>query len=287
MDVGGGVARASAVVASFGFAPQISTMPLLLDKIIGLLLLPLGLAMAALLAGLVALAWRRRRTAFALIGLAAVWLWVWSMPLVPTAMSRALAAPYPPLPAEALPTADAIVLLGGGIMPTRSGHPYPNLGSAADRIWHAARLYHAGKAPVILATAGSVWGDAAWGKPDNQTGAEAMRMALVSWNVPRSVVIIEPNSRSTRENAVETAALAARHGFEELLLVTSASHMRRAEAAFRRVGLSVTPAACDHGGELARPAVLLLIPTAGALSASSSLLREQIGWLAYRLRGWA
>ena len=262
-------------------------MPLLLDKIIGLLLLPLGVALACLLAGLVALAWRRRRTAVVLIGLAAAWLWIWSMPLVPTMMSRALGAEYPPLPAEALPAADAIVLLGGGITPTRPGHPYPNLDNAADRIWHAARLYHAGKAPVIVATAGSVWGDAAWGTPDNQTGADAMRMALVAWNVPRSAVIIEPKSRSTRENAVQTAALAARHGFKELLLVTSASHMRRAEAAFKRVGLNVTPAACDHHGGTARPAVLLVIPTAGALSASSSLLREHIGWLAYRLRGWA
>lgn len=262
-------------------------VPLLLDKIVGLLLSPLGIALLATFAGLAALGWQRRRAAFWLLGFSAAWLWVWSMPLLSTTMDHALAGPFPPQPATALPNADAIVLLGGGITPTRPGNPYPNLDGAADRIWHAARLYHAGKAPVIVAAAGSVWGDGAWGKPDSQTGAEAMRTALVAWNVPRAAVITEEQSRSTRENAVHTARLAAHHGFEDLLLVTSAWHMRRAAAAFRRVGLKATPAPCDHGGEASVPGVLLLLPNASALAGSSRFLREQLGWLAYRLRGWA
>ena len=262
-------------------------MPLLLDKVIGAWLSPLGIALALALAGFAAVFWHRRRTALALIGFAVAWVWVWSMPAVSSATARWLTAPYPPQRVETLPVADAIVVLGGGVTPTRAGFPYPNLGGASDRIWHAARLYHAGRAPVIVASAGSVWGEDVWGEPDRQTGAEAMRTVLVAWGVPHSAIIVEQNSRSTRENAVETARLAARRGFERLLLVTSVWHMRRAEAVFRRVGLPVVPAACDHGGAAASPGLVLLLPTAAALGANSRFWREQLGLWAYRLRGWA
>lgn len=262
-------------------------MPLLLDKVVGLILSPLGVGLAAIVAGIVALARGRRRAALVAACGAMAWLWVWSMPMVAQALHRSLAAPYPPQRAEALPAADAIVLLGGGITPTKAGHPYPNLGSGADRIWHAARLYHAGKAPVIVASAGSIWGERAWGGPEAETGAAAMRTALLAWGVPSAAILMEERSRSTRGNAVQTARLAAHRGLRRLLLVTSAWHMPRAEAAFERVGLRVTPAPCDHHSVASSPGLIQLLPSASALAGSSRILRERLGLWAYRLRGWA
>src|SRR3982751_1539306 len=59
--------------------------------------------------------------------------------------------------AKAAPTCcyDAIVVLGGGIGPAEPPNiPDPHLNDAADRVWHAARLYRRGLAPRIIVSGG-------------------------------------------------------------------------------------------------------------------------------------
>ena len=73
--------------------------------------------------------------------------------------------------------------------------------------------------------------------------AEVSGDRLVGLGVPRSALILETESRNTRENAINTAAVFRSHSWRNGLLVTSSIHMPRALAAFRRVGLRVTPAA--------------------------------------------
>ena len=174
------------------------------------------------------------------------------------------------------------MVLGGGIRPVSGNSVYPDLGPAADRVLHAARLYHAGKAPVIIVSAGNVWGD-----PNNQTEADASRTILRAFGVPEDVVVIEGSSRNTRQNAVLTAELAASRGIRRILLVTSAWHMPRAAAAFRRTELDVVPAATDHPHPSEMPWILAILPHADALALSTSALKEYLGLLVYRLRGWA
>jgi len=117
----------------------------------------------------------------------------------------------------------AIVVLGGGISPAYPPEqPLPDLSDSADRIWHAARLYHRGLAPRILVSGGSF--RARHGGPP-ATEAEAMRAFLLDLGVPAEAIVEEPGSLNTLEN-IRNVRAAVGDGL--VALVTSAYHMPRA-----------------------------------------------------------
>ena len=262
------------------------SMPIFLDKLLTLFAMPLGIAVLAGLLGLVALAVGRRGAAAPLYLFAFVWLWGWSTSPVAFSVNHALTDRYPFQPAEALPAADAIVVLDN-TYPNPTHPTHPDLSTASDRAWHAARLYLAGKAPLVIISAGSVWGH-----PNAASPASATRTLLEALGVPSDAIVIEDRSRNTRQNALFTAELAGSRGIGKVLLATSVWHMPRAEAAFRRVGLEVIPASTDYrfagdGYRPAKPWLLRILPDIGALSRSTRAFREHFGLLVYRLRGWA
>lgn len=239
---------------------------------------PLGTALLLGLAALVlgALRWRRLSVAAALLGL--VWLWVWSMPVASLWLRGALEHRYPPVALQGLPSAQAIVVLGGGMSPPGAGRPWPDLSAAADRVWHASRLFHAGKAPIVLMSGGA---DPAI-SPVSE--AQSMRDFIVDLGVPNAAVLLEASSRNSRENAQFTAVLLRQRQIDRVLLVTSALHMRRALAHFRAEGLTVVPAATDHS-PLDAPGIAGWLPDAGALEGSGRAFKELIGqwiWLTAR-----
>ena len=237
---------------------------MLLDKILTLFAMPLGVACIAGVLASAAFASGRRRGAAGLIAFTTVWLWGWSTPFVAGCVTRPLVERYPHRPAVELPAADAIVLLGG-----------PD----GARVWRAAQLYHAGKAPLIIVTGGLVWDGPALSE------AKVMQIQLRALGVPDHAILIENDSRNTRQNALFTAELAASPGIERMLLVTSAWHMPRAAATFRRTALSVVPAAPARRVR-AGPGVLRFLPSSPALRDSTMALREYLGLVVYRLRGW-
>jgi uncharacterized SAM-binding protein YcdF (DUF218 family) len=201
---------------------------------------PLGTAL--LLSGLAWLlgALGRRRLALALGGVALLWLYAWATPVASHALRAHLEAAHPPLPLAAVPQAQAMVVLGGAIAPPEAGQPYPNLGPAADRVWHAARLYHAGKAPVVVLSGGSDL------TISEHPEAVAMGKLLQDLGVPASALLLEGSSRNTEQNARYSAALLRQQGVQRVLLVTSALHMPRALRHFEAQGLQVVPVATDH-----------------------------------------
>ena len=260
-------------------------MPIFLDKLLTLFAMPLGIAVFTALLGFAALVLGRRGGAAALHLFAFVWLWGWSTTPVAYNLNRALLDRYPFQPAETLPTADAIVVLGN-TWPNPFHPTHPDLSAASDRAWHAARLYLAGKAPLVIVSAGNVWG-----RPTVDSPANATRTVLEAFGVPSDAIVTEDRSRNTRQNALFTAELAAPRGIRKVLLSTSAYHMRRAEGAFRQVGFEVIPAATDYLPRRPNPSVaplmLRLLPDVSSLGTSTRAFREHVGFLVYRLRGWA
>ena len=238
---------------------------MLLSKILTLFVMPIGVAGIAGALALAALACGRHRVATGLIAFAIVWLWSWSMPCVADRVGKSLAERFPPRPVEELPVADAIVVLGG-----------PD----GNRVWQAARLYRAGKAPLIIATGGRVWPGSI------RSPARIMHDRLRALGVPDRAIVVENESRNTRQNALFVAELAASWGVEKVLLVTSAWHMPRAAATFGRTALQVIEAAPMQKSRR-RPWILQFLPTTSALSYSTAALREYLGLLVYRARGWA
>jgi len=255
------------------------------DKVVITLVSPLGTALLLWLAALgmwfPALAMRgvRSRLAWALAALGSLWLLVWSLPVTSHAIRAKLESDYPPLELAQMPQAHAIVLLGGGIRPSEYAGQMPDMGSAADRIWLAARLYKAGKAPMVLVSGG---GDRSlYAKSE----AQAMRELLLEMGVPDAALVLEEESRNTRENAVFVARLlrnrnsglvSAREEQVRLLLVTSALHMFRARALFDAQGLDVLPAPADHEARH-RFAATDWLPDTDALDGSSRAMKELVG----------
>lgn len=252
----------------------------MLAKLVTAAISPLGtallLAVLALLCA--ALGWRRRAWGLALAG--TLWLAAWSTPLASHALRGRLEAPYPPVPVLSLPAAPVVVVLGGGVAPPATAQGLPQLEAAADRVWHAARVYHAGKAPLVLASGGGVRGAGAVSE------AAAMAQLLAALGVPPGAVLLEDRSTNTAENARYSAQLLQARGINRVLLVTSALHMRRALAEFAAAGLQAHPAATDHEADNTRtwPAWRRWLPDASALEGSARAVKEWVGTAAAAAR---
>ena len=186
--------------------------------------------------------------------------------------------------AAASPAADAVLVLVGAMQAARPpGQPHLGFGSAADRVWHAAALYRAGKARWVLVSGGNKPGD-----EDVVPEAEAMAVVLRALGVPASALRLEGRSRNTRENAQLSLALARQVDAKRVLLVTSALHMPRALAVFQGVfagsGVTMIPAATDAealGDEPRGWAAWL--PDARSLEWSSRSVKEVLGLAQVRM----
>lgn len=256
-------------------------MILFLSKLVPTFLYPLGLAL--LLALIALILGRLRRVSRLSLLLAIVLLWVASMPVTARLLAVRWEAAYPPVAVADLPRADVIVLLGGFIDQPLPPRVVPDLKEGADRLFGAADLFHAGKAPHILVSGGNL----PW---HTIVAPEAHWIGgfLGKLGVPAAAITIEDKSRNTRENAAFTAAILKDKGWHSVLLVTSADHMRRAMATFRKVGVEATAAPVDVQGRTpVYEDVLDVLPDAAALVETSGVLKEVIGFVYYRLRGWA
>lgn len=261
-------------------------MFLFLSKLLPLFVYPLGFSCVLLAAALVVRPPRLRR---ALVAGALGVLLVFSSQPVANRLVRSLEWQY--LPPAKLPSADAIVLLGGGTRPALPPRSFSEMNEGGDRMVQAARLYRAGKAPLVVVSGGYIefLGSTV---PE----AEAMQDLLELLGVPETAILQEDRARNTYENALYVRALLDTAGANRILLVTSALHMPRSVAIFARQGFEVIPAPADFfvtrtpegqaaevglGGRL-----LPLLPSAEALDLSTRALKEYIGMVIYRLRGW-
>lgn len=257
-------------------------MSIFVGKLLTRLLLPLPVALGVLVLALLLLASGRRKAAGACVFVALLGVWILATPVFSDRLAADLESVHAAPPLASLPSADAILLLGGATKPAVPPREFPELVDAADRIVHAARLFHAGKAPVIVASGGPP----AWQK-DGPAEATALVELLVTFGVPESAIVREEASGNTRENCTETKRLLDARGASDVLLVTSALHMRRALATCRSAGLRVHPAPTDFWVAHVGPRTALdWIPDAEAFLLTHFVMRERVGFEVYRFRGW-
>lgn len=217
----------------------------------------------------------RPRLAATLATVATAWLLLCATPAFAQWLQQRLDRAYPFRPAADYPQAQAIVVLGGGALP---GPPTPQPSVAtgetpkADtRLGFALQLYRQHRAGVLLLS----------GADQAQTMASLLRQQ----GVPAQRLLIEASSQNTHQNALNSARLLHQRRLQQVLLVTSGVHMRRAVASFRAQGVTVWPAPAQPlpAVDEALPGWL---PQRQALRLSGRCLREYLGLLAYRLRGW-
>lgn len=263
-------------------------MFLYLSKLLPLLVYPVGIACVCLVLCLW-WTWRRRRAwAMGSAAIALLVLLVGSNAWVATHLVKSLEWRH--LPPKPMPTADAIVVLGGSTRPADYPRPWVDLLESGDRVLHGAQLYQAGKAPKLILSGGRI----EW-KGGGPSESDDMAQIAMAMGVPRADILQEPTSLNTYQNAVNVKAILEREGFSKILLVTSAMHMPRALAIFQKQGMDAIAAPTDfivsaRSLEELRGTgqgfLLNVLPDAANLDELSRAIKEYIGFAVYRLRGW-
>jgi uncharacterized SAM-binding protein YcdF (DUF218 family) len=258
-----------------------------LSKFLPLFFYPLGFACLLLVMVLI-LGRSRPKWVPYLVGLTLMVLILGGNGWVSAALLRSLEFRY--LPPNPIPQADAIVVLGGATRPQVPPRPWVEVNEAGDRPLYGAKLYQEGKAPFLIFSGGRVTWRGGVG------GSEAADMAelAIALGVPKSAIIEEDASLNTYQNAVKVKPILQQYNFQKILLVTSATHMPRSVAIFKKQGMDVIPVPTDfvfydnplESKETWESVLLNLIPDAESLVITTRCLKEYLGTLIYFLRGW-
>ena len=201
-----------------------------------------------------------------------------------------------PSPPASLEEADAVVVLGGGVVwdtPAESllqeldgepvwagddsgaGYAPSSLSAEAEsRLLHGARIARRLELPLVV-TGGRVL-SAAVVPPEALVAAKLAR----DLGLPPTMIVEESDSRTTAENARRTAD---RFDFTTVVLVTSAYHMPRSVLAFESAGLAVLPAPAPFHADKRPLRPVDVLPRSNTLYSVSRVLREAVGMLWYRL----
>ncbi len=250
-----------------------------INKIIGFLISPIGIAIAGGILALICAKLKKVGFAKWIGSLTVAWLWLWMTPV----MTRFVGSPLEReflvgghVPAvESFPEADAIVVLGGSMGSDTNLSGYAEMSTSADRVWQAARLWKAGKAPRIIAT-----GDGA---------RESTLGLLKDFGVDEKCVEFL-DARNTEEEAkgvVEVVFNAekqrGREAESKILLVTSAWHMKRARMMFEKYakGVEVVCAPADFEMSMAVRRGWSVLPDAYSLHLNSVAVHEWVGIVGY------
>jgi len=198
-------------------------------------------------------------------------------------LASSLENQYPQRAIHNIKKHDAIIVLGGGLRLPTSPALHSQLGRGSDRYWYATRLYRSGRADKIIIAGGNVYA-----QPGLDSEADYASQLLQEWGVPRSVISTETASRTTQQNLDNVRALLDAQDVESALLVTSALHMPRAYALFRRLPIPVTPASADVlVREVRRPAVFEWLPSASAMQLTTLSMHEYYGrWFNQLSKQW-
>ena len=253
-----------------------------LSKILPVFVMPVSVAIVLSLVALFFLRREMRRTAMVLVALSVGVLWVASTPFAASTLYRQLESRYPPVPLEEVSERGCMVVLGGALGGVIAPRVDIDMNESIDRIYKAAALYRAGKAPAVIVTGGNQ----PWSKIYTAE-ADLIRDLLMEWGVPKEAIFLEGSSRNTRENALYSKNVIDALSCTDALLVTSAAHMPRAVAAFNSVGVVVTPVSTDvRAVAQSLPGGMDFMPSADALAMTSSAIREWIGQKVYSWKGW-
>ena len=177
----------------------------------------------------------------------------------------------------------AIVLTGSTYSHEPNDRVYFQRG--ADRVTHAVQLYKQGYIGKILISGGS-------GRlvTESEPEADRFKRAMVMMGVDESNIIIENQTRNTAESAIEVKKMLQNSGFtdRDCVLITSAFHMRRSLACYVKQGMHPDVFTTDfysHPRDFYFDT--LIIPQIDSMLIWHKLIREWVGFAAYKVVGYA
>lgn len=168
-------------------------------------------------------------------------------------------------------TYSCVIVLGGFSGVDANGEGVFN--QSADRFIQSLKLVTSGKAAHILVSGGN--GNLLAG---GFRESDWVKTQLEELKVPDSLIVIENQSRNTLENAAfSKILLSQKHLKPPYLLVTSAFHMRRSLAIFKKQKVEVVPYPCCYIAGNGEFTITDLIPDAGPLSTWNFYVKEVVG----------
>jgi len=178
--------------------------------------------------------------------------------------------------------ARTIVVLGGGNQTLKARGLMLNQvsWSGALRVMEGVRLYSLLGAPTIIVSGGTTGRD-----QGDAAEADAMRTAAIELGVPAEHIIVEKESRNTREEALIIRRMLADRLHEPVVLVTSPTHMTRSLGVFRAANIDAIPSVAVYKSDYSMTR-LRWLPNDGGLMLLTTVIYDVAATAYYRLRGW-
>jgi len=250
-----------------------------LSKTLSILVMPLTLVFICLVVSLFLKNPRRKKIALWSAGLL---LFIFSNDFISNSIMRLWEIRT--VPYDQLASHELGVVLTGSTLPFLQPEDRVYFGRGADRVTHTVQLYKLGLIKKILISGGS-------GRLTGYDEPEANKFqkAMIMMGVDSVDIWIENETRNTHESAVEVKTMLDSLGYasSDCLLITSAYHMRRSLACYRKVGLEIQPFTTDFYAHPFRYTPdAFLIPSVDAMENWQRLIKEWVGFVAYKLAGY-
>ena len=169
---------------------------------------------------------------------------------------------------------DVIFVLAGGYLAGATSDEDVLGTESQRRVLHAVGIWRCYPDAILVFS-----GAQGMLRPERLT--QLMADAAMCQGVPRSSILLEPHSTNTREHPIEALKLPGMTSATPIGVVTSDWHIRRAEQEFRRYFQQVYtyPLSPLRGTQ----GLQSLMPTADSLDDNTTLLREWVGILWYKI----
>ncbi len=250
----------------------------LFKKIVAPMFFPVSICLEILLFGVILLWFTRKQKAGKIIvSIGLICFAVLSFEAVPNMILHSLEYEYPPiLEVKETSKVNRVVVLGGGHvfnpkLPLTSQISESSLIRLVEGI-RLQKMLAGGK--LVLSGGGAF---------EPVSNAEIMAKTALILGVNKHDIILESSSRDTKEEAILLKDII---GKEKFFLVTSASHMLRAMALFKKEGMNPIPAPTGHWiKERQRLNPTVFFPGAGNLLKAERAVYEYLGFAWAKIQG--
>ena len=250
-------------------------------EILEALVNPIGVVFALQLAGTIGFALKRKWAPTALCAVCAIILFTFGSTRLPDYLLASLERPYSAQQLEQIPKCDAVLMLGG--ISSRSFHDLLGFDAheAFDRALTTVEIARLGKASTIILGGGG-------SQLNGWTESSILSSWITNWKVSDAALVQIPMSKNTRDEAIQVQQLMREKGWQKIIVVTSAAHLRRASAVFRQLAIPSVFVACDFNAlnTLDAKGTFNPVPDASGFIRTQNYLHETAGWIAYSWRGW-
>ena len=242
-----------------------------LHKILPLIFSPLFLIIILIISGYIL---KKRKLSL----IALLILIIFSLPIVSNKLIYFLEINHKFLKPKEIDNADAIVVLGGMVRAVKNNNEIIyEFNEAVDRIFAGIDLFKNNKAPIIILTRGKL----PWSKGIPE--GEFLKEIAIKNSVPEGKIILTEKVQNTDQEAKSIKKILTKNN-SEIILVTSAFHMNRAENIFKSNNIKVISYPVDFRAKYESFKFFDLIPSASSFNNTNYFVREMIGRFYYRLK---